>query len=137
MKKDIFSNLFITVILLLPLLLITFGINSAFVGGLIKSLNVIFSILIILNLIGLLSLQTIRKFSSYIDTKDLLAENAAHKKLESRLAYKIYKKTTVILLFCLLIYNRMHLTTIFACVWWLSNHFFKINFDKFTKELEE
>lgn len=136
MKKSILTNLFISTIIILPLILKTLKLNYPFVNGLADSINIIFSILIIMNLFGLVALQTIKKFSTYIDTKDLLAENETQKKIENHISYKIYKTVTLSLIFGLLIYNQMHLTTIFACVWWLSNHFFKINFDKFTKEIE-
>ena len=136
MKRAILSSVFIATILLLPLLLKTLGLSCPFVDGLVDSLTVIFILLTVLNLIGLVCLQTVKKFSNFIDTKDLLAENEIQKKIENHIAYKIYRHSTLILLFALLMYNRMNLTTIFACVWWLSNHFFKVCFDGFVEELD-
>ena len=135
MKKAIFSSLFIATILLLPLLLKTLGLNTPFTEGLVNSLSVIFIFLTVLNIIGLICLQTVKKFSTYIDTKELLAENEIQKKIENHIAYKIYRSLILILLFALLMYNQMHLTTIFACVWWLSNHFFKVCFNGFVEDI--
>lgn len=136
MKQAIFSNLFITFILIIPLLLKTLGFNFPFVDGLTNGLNIILIFLIILNFIGLLCLQTVSKFSNFIDTADLIEHSEKQELIENHIAYKIYKSMSLTVFFGLLIWNRMNLTTIFACIWWLSNHFFKENFDKFVKELK-
>jgi hypothetical protein len=135
MKKAIVSSLFLTFILVVPLLIKTLGCRIPFVDGLVNGLNPLFILLIILNFIGLICLQMVSKFSTYIDTADLIEHNEAQEKIENHIAYKIYKTTALSLLFGMLMYNRMFLTTIFACIWWLSNHFFKVNFDRFIKDI--
>lgn len=136
MLKSIISNLFITILLVIPILLKTIGFNNDFILTLVSGLRPLLIILTVMNFIGLICLQTVAKFANYIDTKDLIEQSAEQEKLEKSIWYKIYKTTSLSIFFGLLMYNCMYLTTIFACVWWLTNHFFKIYFDRFIKGLE-
>ena len=137
MTQIIISNLFITFILIVPLLIKTLGVNNPFIDGLVNGLNPIYIFLILLNFIGMICLSLVSKYSKYISTSDLTEQNKENEKLENNIVYKIYKYSCLSLMFGLLMFNAMFLTTIFACIWRLTNHFFKINFDKFMKELEE
>ena len=136
MIKSIISSLFISSLLIIPLLLKTIGMDSEIIYALLCGLNPLLIFLIIFNFLGLICLQTVAKFANFIDTKDLLEHSKEQEKLENSLGYKIYKVLSLSLFFGLTMYNGLYLTTIFGCIWWLSNHFFKINFDKFVKDIE-
>ncbi len=136
MIKSIISSLFITSMLIIPLLLKTAGIDTDFINALVGGLRPLLIFLIVLNFIGLICLQTVAKFANYIDTKDLIEHSEEQDKLENSIWYKLYKTGSLTVFFGLLMYNKLFLTTIFACIWWLTNHFFKIYFDKFIKGLE-
>lgn len=136
MIKSIISNLFISILLVVPLLLKTTGLASEFNDMLVSGLSPLLIFLIIFNFVGLLCLQTVAKFANFIDTQDIIEHSKEQEKLETNIIFKIYRLVILTLLFGLLLYNRMFLTTIFACIWWLSRHLFKTQFDKFVKGLE-
>ena len=136
LKTSIISNLFISVLLIVPLLFKTTGVFSDVSSVLVNGLNPLLIFLIIFNLIGLIALKLVSQYANFIDTKDLLEHNEKQEKLENNVYYKGYRIIILTLLFGLLMYNKMFLATIFACIWWLSRHLFKTNFDKFVKEIE-
>ena len=136
MIKSLISNLFISILLVVPLLLKTTGLASEFNDMLVSGLSPLLIFLIIFNFVGLLYLQTVAKFANFIDTQDIIEHSKEQEKLETNIIFKIYRLVILTLLFGLLLYNRMFLTTIFACIWWLSRHLFKTQFDKFVKNLE-
>ncbi len=136
MIKSLISNLFISILLVVPLLLKTTGLASEFNDMLVSGLSPLLIFLIIFNFVGLLCLQTVAKFANFIDTQDIIEHSKEQEKLETNIIFKIYRLIILTLLFGLLLYNRMFLTTIFACIWWLSRHLFKTQFDKFVKSLE-
>ncbi len=136
MIKSLISNLFISILLVVPLLLKTTGLASEFNDMLVSGLSPLLIFLIIFNFVGLLCLQTVAKFANFIDTQDIIEHSKEQEKLETNIIFKIYRLVILTLLFGLLLYNRMFLTTIFACIWWLSRHLFKTQFDKFVKGLE-
>ena len=136
MMKSLISNLFISILLVVPLLLKTTGLASEFNDMLVSGLNPLLIFLIIFNFVGLLCLQTVAKYAKFIDTQDVIEHSKEQEKLETNINFKIYRLIVLTLLFGLLLYNRMFLTTIFACIWWLSRHLFKTRFDKFVKNLE-
>lgn len=136
MKLALISNLFISLLLIVPLILNNLGIFPDVSAVLVSGLTPLLIFLFLFNLFGLLCLKIISKVVNYIDTKDLLDHTKEQEKLENHPVYKTYRLIVLTVFFGLLMYDRMYLTTIFACIWWLSRHLFKVQFDKFIKNIE-
>lgn len=136
MKLALISNLFISLLLIVPLILNSLGIFPDVSAVLVSGLTPLLIFLFLFNLFGLLCLKIISKVVNYIDTKDLLDHTKEQEKLENHPVYKTYRLIVLTVFFGLLMYDRMYLTTIFACIWWLSRHLFKVQFDKFIKNIE-
>lgn len=136
MNLALISNLFISLLLIVPLILNNLGIFPDVSAVLVSGLTPLLIFLFLFNLFGLLCLKIISKVVNYIDTKDLLDHTKEQEKLENHPVYKTYRLIVLTVFFGLLMYDRMYLTTIFACIWWLSRHLFKVQFDKFIKNIE-
>ena len=136
MNLALISNLFISLLLIVPLILNNLGIFPDVSAVLVSGLTPLLIFLFLFNLFGLLCIKIISKVVNYIDTKDLLDHTKEQEKLDNNPVYKTYRLIVLTFFFGLLMYDRMYLTTIFACIWWLSRHLFKVQFDKFIKSIE-
>ena len=136
MNKFFIQSAIYIIIFIIPLLLKTLHINSAFVSGMIKSIPFILILLIIMNVIGLICVRLLIPYLNFLDGRDIVDTWKEQEKIRSTKTYKFLSLFIDISLFGLLILNLMRGTLIIACLAWLSKYTFKQSMQTFVDKFE-